>query len=499
MIRLSCFLALAFCAAAALAAPAPQTTVPRWDALPALDVTHLRGPLAGTDVCPMCRHGYDAGLLVQLPASTTAEAARGIAMRLATVARSIDDARFRSFILIDGAPSADLLDALDSNAPSWHVARLANAGSRETARIAPVNGAVGYVFAQRRVILAFDPRADDARVSAHADYAMAFLRETYADAVSGTDPDTPKGRLWLAPSLLPDRSPSTSAQRVCVVDAQGGPLPSTLVAVRATNAPQGNPWMRTDEAGCLRVTPAVEGSTVDVEIFTLLEASVTARLDGDPRDALGHPRLRSAPAPAQVVGDERIVGLPCEGCEGVFVGMPTTFPSPARLAPDGEPGETLHLSGVVRDGRGRVREGVVLLAYQTDLGGHYARHGAARRPESAHSRLRAFARTDAGGRYAFDSIRPGAYPDRSMAAHIHLHVLEPGRCTYYVGDVMFEDDPLLSAALRSREQSAHGGNGIVVPARDERGHWHVTRDIELGLHVADYANCAPSRASAGKD
>ena len=498
MIRTLASPILLACATALLAASPAPTPISRWDALPALDVVHLRGPHAGTDVCPMCRHGYDAGLLVQLPASTPPEIARASASRLAAVARHINDARFRSFILIDGSPSPALLDALESDAPAWHIARRATDRPRERARIAPENGAIGYVFAQRRAILAFDPHDDDARVQAHADYAMVFLRETYADAVTSPDPDTPKGRLWLAPNRLPDHTAMPPSQRACLVDTSGTPLPSTLVAVRTSPIPQRQPWMRTDGAGCLRLARMDAGSTVDAEVFRLLDASVFVRLDGDPRDDSGRPRLRSVNEAVPVSGHERIVGQPCEGCEGIFVGRPATFVSTALLAPADEPGERLHLSGIVRDESGQVREGIVLLAYQTDLTGHYTRDGAARRPESAHARLRAFARTDSSGRYAFESIRPAAYPDRSMAAHIHLHVLEPGRCTYYIGDVMFDDDPLLSAALRSREQSAHGGNGIVVPVRDERGRWQVTRDIELGLHVADYADCAPSRGAGGE-
>lgn len=478
----------------AVAAAVPQAPIERWDALPALDVVHLRGALAGTTVCPMCRHGYDAGLLVHLPVSTSPAEARAIATRLSAVARAIDDGRFRSFIVIDGMPSADLLDALASDAPAWHIARLTDGDKREISRIAEANSAVGYVFAQRRALFAFDAGIDDARIAAHAHYAMAFLRDTYADAVASTDPDTPKGRLWLAPNRLSESAPTAptgDVLRACVVDATGSPLPSTLVAVRVTpTSGKGNAWLRTDDSGCLRVAPIVDGSMLDAEIFSVLQPPVHARLDGDPRDADGRPRLRSAPSPTSAGRNERIVGLPCEGCEGVFAGRPYSLSSSALLASAEEPGEKLRLSGTVRDGSGAARAGIVLLAYQTDGSGHYARGGDAARPESAHARLRAFARTDAAGRYAFDTIRPAPYPDRSTPAHIHLHVVEPGRCAYHLGDVMFDDDPLLSNALRSREQSAHGGNGIVAPVRDEDGHWQATRDIELGRHVADYADCA---------
>jgi protocatechuate 3,4-dioxygenase beta subunit len=67
---------------------------------------------------------------------------------------------------------------------------------------------------------------------------------------------------------------------------------------------------------------------------------------------------------------------------------------------------------------------------------------------------------------------------------VHIHIIEPGRCTYYVDDVLFEDDPRLTAAQRRRP--GRGGNGIVSPARDGSGGWLVTRDIVLGERIPGY-------------
>ena len=55
---------------------------------------------------------------------------------------------------------------------------------------------------------------------------------------------------------------------------------------------------------------------------------------------------------------------------------------------------------------------------------------------------------DAAGRYRFDTIRPGAYPSRNVAEHVHMHVIEPGMGTYYIENLEFEDDPLNSNAPR---------------------------------------------------
>lgn len=50
-----------------------------------------------------------------------------------------------------------------------------------------------------------------------------------------------------------------------------------------------------------------------------------------------------------------------------------------------------------------------------------ARGGADRRGTQAHSwRLEGWAKTDFEGRFEFRTIRPGPYPGRREAAHIHL-------------------------------------------------------------------------------
>jgi protocatechuate 3,4-dioxygenase beta subunit len=65
-----------------------------------------------------------------------------------------------------------------------------------------------------------------------------------------------------------------------------------------------------------------------------------------------------------------------------------------------------------------------------------------------------------------------------------MHVIEPGRCTYYIEDVLFDDDPLLTPLERSRREN-RGGIGLAVPLREGSG-WVVTRDIVLGAAVPGY-------------
>jgi protocatechuate 3,4-dioxygenase beta subunit len=196
---------------------------------------------------------------------------------------------------------------------------------------------------------------------------------------------------------------------------------------------------------------------------------------------------------------EPVVGLPCEGCEAVFEGLPAELSARARIAPRGEPGEALDLAGRVLSEDGSPRAGIVIYAYHTDAKGIYPpitdAHG---RNAERHGRLRAWAASDDEGRYAFDTIRPGSYPTRDVPAHIHMHVLEPGCATYYIDDVMFTDDPLLTPAQRRVHAVGRGGSGIATPVRTATG-WQVTRDIRLGAGIAGHRPCAgylPARRTA---
>lgn len=190
----------------------------------------------------------------------------------------------------------------------------------------------------------------------------------------------------------------------------------------------------------------------------------------------------SPPAQAR----EPIVGLPCEGCEAVFDGWPIKPASRARISPTSEPGQPMLVAGRVLDPSGAPRTGVVVYAYQTNSEGTYPQP--VRGPAShRHGALRAWALSDAQGRYAFDTIRPASYPSRDAPEHIHMHVIERGCSTYYIDDIVFTDDPLLPAA-RIESRPNRGGSGVVTPVRRE-GVWHVARDIHLGRNVPGHTPC----------
>lgn len=182
-----------------------------------------------------------------------------------------------------------------------------------------------------------------------------------------------------------------------------------------------------------------------------------------------------------------IVGGPCEGCEAVFEGMPANLSETARIAAPNEPGEPLRIEGKVTHVDGTAAPGTIVYAYHTNDRGIYPKDESLRGQAAyQHGSLRGWARAGDDGRYQFETIRPAGYPTDSTPAHVHMHVIEPGRCTYYIDSIHFTDDPRLTPVHREAEDLGRGGSGIVTPSKDSGGTWRVQRDIILGAAISGY-------------
>lgn len=488
-----------------LAPVASAKGIQQWDALPAMDVQHLQGPYTGRQVCPMCQHGYDAGLLVFLPSTTPPALARDIAEELLAASGSVGDRRFRPFLVFTGkAPSKALLEAVKNPERNWYVGVIPASRLSEAERDFQhkLDGqAWGYVFAQRRLLWSFYPYQTSAhwsaRLRAYSNYAMEFLQANYAQVSPNGNPDSPKGRLWLAPDKIDSRiafdNTSDGSAQLCVSQAARKPGNAALIGVTAGPATR-SWWARTDDTGCVVVQGRAPGAVLQIEQFHTLSPVVRSRIDaGRLRNGERLQVSRDVPATNIVSGKEPIVGRTCDGCEIAFLGLPSQMTSVARVAPASEPGEALQITGIVRELSGAPRAGVIVYAYQTDRGGTYP---ISTIPGVRHGRLRGWARSDADGRYTLQTIRPGGYPETAIPQHIHMHVIEPGRCTFFISDLLFADDARLTADLRKRETSGLGGSGIVRPKGNARSGWKATRDIILGLNIADYGRCSSSSRGA---
>lgn len=181
-----------------------------------------------------------------------------------------------------------------------------------------------------------------------------------------------------------------------------------------------------------------------------------------------------------------IIGGRCEGCEGIYEGMPDRLTWQTAIATASEPGGRLEMSGVIFHSDGKSpAPGVILYVYHTDANGNYSPAPNATGIARRHGHLRGWMKTNARGEYRFTTIKPASYPNSRIPAHIHPIVKEPDKNEYYIDEYRFEDDPLLSAQERSRSEN-RGGSGIIRLTRGEGGAWSGKRNIILGLNIPNY-------------
>ena len=181
------------------------------------------------------------------------------------------------------------------------------------------------------------------------------------------------------------------------------------------------------------------------------------------------------------------IGGECEGCEAVYE-SPVALEKLVHTAtlPDyATPGTSLQISGRVFKADGKTpAPGVVLYIYHTDHTGIYPVKGDEKGWGRRHGYLRGWIKTNANGEYIFLTKRPAPYPGRRDPAHIHCIVKEPGMNEYYIGDFLFEDDPLVSAEEK-RSTTIPGGNGV-LKLQLKNNRMEAKRDIFLGRNIRDY-------------
>ena len=124
---------------------------------------------------------------------------------------------------------------------------------------------------------------------------------------------------------------------------------------------------------------------------------------------------------------------------------PATASSTGRVAPQGEPGQPLQVSGVVVGADGAPIAGASLYVYQTDHEGYY---GVKPASDNRNPRLKLFLRSDAKGGWSFDTVKPGSYPNSRVPAHIHFEVSTPGRAAK-IFEIVFEGDRFVTGEMRS--------------------------------------------------
>jgi len=159
---------------------------------------------------------------------------------------------------------------------------------------------------------------------------------------------------------------------------------------------------------------------------------------------------------------------------------PQNAPSSIVVAGKGEPGERLIVTGQVTDGT-KPLAGVSIYVFHTDADGLYTRNGS-NSDETA--RLHGAMRSDANGRYRYETIRPGNYPRfPPVPAHVHYVVRAPGYKPIMF-ELWFEDDPALAERRKvgmPDVPTIYPPNAVAIRpvTRDAGGVWHSTRDLEM--------------------
>jgi len=149
---------------------------------------------------------------------------------------------------------------------------------------------------------------------------------------------------------------------------------------------------------------------------------------------------------------------------------------------DGEPlGERIIVTGRLLEEDGRPVRNALIEVWQANAAGRY-RHDRDRHPAPLDPNFTGAGRTltDNDGRYAFVTVKPGAYPWQNhpnawRPAHIHFSVF--GRTfssrlvtqMYFPGDPLFEFDPIFQSV------------------RDERARARLVAELDLALTEPEWA------------
>ena len=180
------------------------------------------------------------------------------------------------------------------------------------------------------------------------------------------------------------------------------------------------------------------------------------------------------------------VGGQCEGCEAVYENTTPFRNLDWQLTmPDyADKGPKLHITGVVYKADGKTpASGTILYLYHTDQSGNYPpgnEKGWGRR----HGYIRGWLKTNEKGQYSIKTLKPASYPNRQAAAHIHCIIKENNLNEYYVGDFLFDDDPLVNSEEKANT-NVPGGNGV-LKLQEKNGILYGIRNIYLGKSIRNY-------------
>lgn len=182
----------------------------------------------------------------------------------------------------------------------------------------------------------------------------------------------------------------------------------------------------------------------------------------------------------------QLIGGLCEGCEAIFEYGNKKL-TPVDTLPDFyKEGLKIKVTGIIYQNDGKTpAKDVILYIYHTNQKGIYETKGNETGWSKRHGYIRGWIKTGADGCYAFYTLKPGVYPNRSQPAHIHPVILEPDGKYYWLGSFFFAGDTLLGDKEISPE-NPRGGSSGVLKLQKQDNLWVGTRNIILGKNVPGY-------------
>ena len=201
-------------------------------------------------------------------------------------------------------------------------------------------------------------------------------------------------------------------------------------------------------------------------------------------------------------GDKKVGGA-FENADFIDIGKPGNIHSTDTSAGWAQNGQKLLITGTIYQLNGKTpAPGVLLYYYHTNTAGRYIHKSGEKQSMppnglgQTHGYIRGWVKSDANGRYAIYTVKPGAYPTRDEPAHIHLTIQEPGiQNNYYLDDLVFDEDELLTTAKRKKMEN-RGGSGI-LRLLQKGGLQIAEHNIILGLHIPHYPKTNTSTIQSG--
>lgn len=183
--------------------------------------------------------------------------------------------------------------------------------------------------------------------------------------------------------------------------------------------------------------------------------------------------------------ENNIVGGGCDGCELMFEGMPHNIAVSDTSIAWAKASKKFIIKGSVykRDDK-TPASGIIIYYWHTDSTGRYSSGAEMTNKAKRHGSIRGWVKTDKEGKYFIYTSPPIAYPNSDIPAHVHFAVKEPYLNEYFIDELVFDDDPLLTADKRKKPEN-RGGSGIVKTTWSNSV-LSAEHHIVLGLNIPDY-------------